>query len=86
MSSWGKKAVEDAKKQLEDFKKEQYEERAKAAEEAEKYKVGLEKFVGELVKKQWIQESDLEQVESFIRKLPYKGAGDFRLEHKEKKQ
>lgn len=82
MSSWGKKAVEDANRKFEEFKKQQEEERAKAAEEAERYKIGLEKFVGELVKKQWISESDLEQVESFIQKLPYKGASEFRLEHK----
>ena len=84
MSSWGKKAVEDANRKFEEFKKQQEEERAKAAEEAERYKIGLEKFVGELVKKQWISESDLEQVESFIQKLPYKGASEFRLEHKGK--
>lgn len=84
MSSWGKKAVEDANRKFEELKRQQEEERAKAAEEAERYKIGLEKFVGELVKKQWISESDLGQVESFIQKLPYKGASEFRLEHKGK--
>ena len=84
MSSWGKKAVEDANRKFEEFKAEQEKEKAKAAEEAEKYKIGLEKYVGEVMKNQWADESDLKQVESFIQKLPYKGASDFRLEHKGK--
>lgn len=84
MSSWGKKALAEQERKFEELKKQQEEERAKAAEEAERYKIGLEKFVGELVKKQWISESDLGQVESFIQKLPYKGASEFRLEHKGK--
>lgn len=84
MSSWGKKALAEQERKFEELKRQQEEERAKAAEETERYKVGLEKFVGELVKKQWISESDLGQVESFIQKLPYKGASEFRLEHKGK--
>ena len=86
MSSWGKKALEEQERKFNEFKKQQEEEKAKAKEEAERHKVSLEKYVGEVKKEQWGQESDLRQVESFIRTLPFKGAKDFRLEHKGKEE
>ena len=86
MSSWGRKAVEDAKRELDAFKKQQEEEKAKAKEEAELYKTALEDFVNGIAKKQGIGENDIAQVEGFIQNLPYKGAKEFHLEHKEKKQ
>ncbi len=86
MSSWGKKALEEQERKFNEFKKQQEEEKAKAKEEAERYKVSLEKYVGEVKKEQWGQESDLKQVERFIQGLPFKGAKDFRLEHKGKEE
>lgn len=86
MSSWGRKAVEDAKRELAEFKKRQEEEKAKAKEEAELYKTALEDFVNGIAKRQGIGENDIAQVEGFIQNLPYKGAKEFRLGHKEKEQ
>ena len=86
MSSWGKKALAEQERKFNEFKRQQEEEKAKAKEEAERYKVSLEKYVGEVKKEQWGQESDLKQVERFIQGLPFKGARDFRLEHKGKEE
>ena len=86
MSSWGKKAIEEQKRDFEEFKKEQERKEAEAKAEAERYRISLEKFVGEIKKGQWVGESDLGQVEAYIRTLPFKGARDFRLEHKGKEE
>ena len=86
MSSWGKKALAEQERKFEEFKKQQEEEKAKAAEEAERYEADIKGFVDGLVKKQGVSESDLGQVEAFIQKLPFKGAREFHLEHKEKEQ
>ncbi len=86
LSSWGKKAIAEQKREFEEFKKQQEEEKAKAAEEAKKYKDDIKDFVDGLVKKQGISENDLGQVEAFVQKLPFKGAREFHLEHKEKEQ
>ena len=83
MSSWGKKAVEDAKKEFEDFKAKQEEARAEEHKALELYKEGLEEKVDGMLKKQGTSDANLGKVESFIQSLPYKGAKDFRLEHKE---
>ena len=86
MSSWGKKALAEQERKFEELKRQQEEEKAKAAEEAERYKADIKGFVDGLVKKQGVSESDLGQVEAFIQKLPFKGAREFHLEHKEKEQ
>jgi len=86
LSSWGKKAIEEQEKKFERFKAEQERKEAEAKAEAERYRISLEKFVGEIKKGQWVGESDLAQVESYIRTLPFKGARDFRLEHKGKEE
>lgn len=86
MSSWGKKALAEQERKFEELKRQQEEEKAKAAEEAERYKADIKDFVDGLVKKQGVSESDLGQVEAFIQRLPFKGAREFHLEHKEKEQ
>ena len=86
MSSWGKKALEEQKREFAELRAEQERKEAEAKQEAEKYRISLERFVGEIKKGQWVGESDLAQVESYIRTLPFKGAKDFRLEHKGKEE
>ena len=83
MSSWGRKAVEDAKKEFEDFKAKQEEEKAKEREALELYKKDLEDEVSKILANQGIGDANLGKVESFIKGLPFKGAKDFRLDHKE---
>ena len=39
-----------------------------------------------LLWQQGVGENDIAQVEGFIQALPFKGAREFRLEHKEKEQ
>ena len=86
LSSWGKKAAEEQERKFAQFKAEQERKEAEAKAEAERYRISLEKFVGEIKKGQWVSESDLTQVESYIRTLPFKGAREFRLEHKGKEE
>lgn len=86
MSSWGKKALAEQERKFEDFKTEQNKLRAEDQQAFEEYKTQIEDRVAETLRKQGVGESDIAQVEGFIQALPFKGAREFRLEHKEKKQ
>lgn len=86
MSSWGRKAVAEQERKFKDFKAEQERLRAEDQQAFEKYKAEVEKRVDEALRKQGVGENDIAQVEGFIQALPFKGARDFRLGHKEKEQ
>ena len=86
LSSWGKKAVEKQEQRFKDFEAEQERLRAEDQKAFEEYKTQIENRVSEALRKQGVGENDITQVEGFIQALPFKGARDFHLEHKEKKQ
>lgn len=86
MSSWGRKAVAEQERKFKDFEAKQERLRAEDQQALEEYKTQIGKRVDEALRKQGVGENDIAQVESFIQKLPFKGARDFRLEHKEKEQ
>lgn len=86
MSSWGKKALAEQERKLKDFEEKQERLRAEDQQAFEEYKTQVEKRVDEALRKQGVGENDIAQVEGFIQALPFKGAREFRLGHKEKKQ
>ena len=86
MSSWGKKALAEQERKLKDFEEKQERLRAEDQQAFEEYKEQIGKRVDEALRKQGVGENDIAQVEGFIQALPFKGAREFRLEHKEKKQ
>ena len=86
LSSWGKKALAEQKQKFEDFEAKQEQQRAEDQQAFEEYKKQVEKRVDEALRKQGVGENDIAQVEGFIQALPFKGAREFHLEHKEKKQ
>lgn len=86
LSSWGKKAVEKQEQRFKDFEAKQEKLRAEDQQAFEEYKSQIEKRVDDALRKQGVGESDIAQVEGFIQALPFKGAREFHLEHKEKKQ
>lgn len=86
MSSWGKKALAEQEQKFKDFEEKQERLRAEDQQAFEEYKTQVEKRVDEALRKQGVGENDIAQVEGFIQALPFKGAKDFHLEHKEKKQ
>lgn len=86
MSSWGKKALAEQERKFKDFEEKQERLRAEDQQAFEEYKTQVEKRVDEALRKQGVGENDIAQVEGFIQALPFKGAREFRLEHKERKQ
>ena len=86
LSSWGKKALAEQEQKFKDFEEKQERLRAEDQQAFEEYKTQVEKRVDEALRKQGVGENDIAQVEGFIQALPFKGAREFRLEHKEKKQ
>lgn len=86
LSSWGKKAVEEQERKLKDFEEKQERLRAEDQQAFEEYKTQIGNRVDEALRKQGVGENDIAQVEGFIQALPFKGAKDFHLEHKERKQ
>lgn len=86
MSSWGKKAVAEQEQKFKDFEAKQERLRAEDQQAFEEYKSQIEDRVSETLRKQGVGENDIAQVEGFIQALPYKGAKEFHLEHKEKEQ
>lgn len=86
MSSWGKKAIAEQEQKFKDFEEKQEKLRAEDQQAFEEYKTQIGKRVDEALRKQGVGENDIAQVEGFIQALPFKGAREFRLEHKEKEQ
>lgn len=86
MSSWGKKALAEQEQKFKDFEEKQERLRAEDQQAFEEYKSQIEDRVGETLRKQGVGENDIAQVEGFIQALPFKGAREFRLGHKEKEQ
>lgn len=84
MSSWGKKALAEQERKLKDFEAKQEQLRAEDRKAFEEYKTDVENGVSEVLRRQGIGENDIAQVEGFIQALPFKGAREFRLEHKAK--
>lgn len=86
LSSWGKKAVEEQEQKFKDFEEKQERLRTEDQQAFEEYKTQIGNRVDEALRKQGVGENDIAQVEGFIQALPFKGAKDFHLEHKERKQ
>lgn len=86
MSSWGKKALAEQEQKFKDFEAKQERLRAEDQQAFEEYKTQIGKRVDEALRKQGVGENDIAQVEGFIQALPFKGAREFRLGHKEKEQ
>lgn len=86
LSSWGKKALAEQERKLKAFEDEQERRRTEDHQAFEEYKTQVEKRVDEALRKQGVGENDIAQVEGFIQALPFKGAREFHLEHKERKQ
>lgn len=86
LSSWGKKAIAEQEQKFKDFEEKQERLRAEDHQAFEEYKTQVEKRVDEALRKQGVGENDIAQVEGFIQALPFKGAREFHLEHKERKQ
>ncbi len=86
MSSWGKKALAEQERKLKDFEERQERLRAEDQQAFEEYKTQIGERVDAVLRQQGVGENDIAQVEGFIKALPFKGAKEFHLGHKEKEQ